>query len=183
MATRRQRAKGAAGGKRTASRRTANRTAGTKRRPAARRGRKASSGAGTREARAAEAARNIESAAREPPVFLVAEPAREEAREAEQASGVESADRAEAAALARAAAVAAEAAEEQLRSRVAAASRELGRRREDAQAEGRRMEDARELPGMSAFAMELAIGALRLVRTILTAPLRIGLAFLRPREA
>src|SRR6266511_6450407 len=125
MATRRQRAKGAAGGKRTASRRTANRTAGTKRRPAARRGRKASSGAGTREARAAEAARNIESAAREPPVFLVAEPAREEAREAEQASGVESADRAEAAALARAAAVAAEAAEEQLRSRVAAASRVL----------------------------------------------------------
>jgi hypothetical protein len=75
-------------------------------------------------------------------------------------------------------------AEEDLRSRVHAASIELGRRREDAQAEGRRVEREAEseLGGASAIAVELAIGALRLVRTIATAPLRIALAFLRARD-
>jgi hypothetical protein len=42
---------------------------------------------------------------------------------------------------------------------------------------------AEQLPGLSAIGVELALGALRLARTIATAPLRIGLAFLRSREA
>jgi hypothetical protein len=34
----------------------------------------------------------------------------------------------------------------------------------------------------SAIAIEIALAGLRLARTLVTAPLRIGLAFLRPRE-
>jgi hypothetical protein len=44
----------------------------------------------------------------------------------------------------------------------------------------RRAEAQRDLPGVGAIALEIALGALRLARTLLTAPLRIGLAFLRP---
>ena len=42
---------------------------------------------------------------------------------------------------------------------------------------------AEQLPGLSAIGIELALGALRLARTIATAPLRLGIAFLRSREA
>src|SRR6266542_2760350 len=183
MATRRRRAKRAAGGKRAAAQRTASRSAGTKQ-PASRGGRKASGAprAGTREARAAQAARNVESTTRESPVLRVAEPAREDQQEARRADE-RTEERAGAAGLARAAEHAAEKAEEELRSRVAAASEELGRRREEAESDARRLGDGGEWPGLSAFIVELAIGALRLVRTVTTAPLRIGLAFLRTREA
>ena len=183
MATRRRRAKRAAGGKRAAAQRTASRSAGTKQ-PASRGGRKASGAprAGTREARAAQAARNVESTTRESPVLRVAEPAREDQQEARRADE-RTEERAGAAGLARAAEHAAEKAEEELRSRVAAASEELGRRREEAESDARRLGDGGEWPGLSAFIVELAIGALRLVRTVATAPLRIGLAFLRTREA
>ena len=78
---------------------------------------------------------------------------------------------------------AAGAAEAELRSRTEAASAELARRREDAEADARRLEGgASELGDVSSVAVELAIGAMRLVRTIATAPLRIALAFLRSRE-
>jgi hypothetical protein len=61
------------------------------------------------------------------------------------------------------------------------AGEELARWREQAEA-ARRRAGERELPGFTEIGMEIALGALRLARTILTAPLRIGLAFLRPRD-
>ena len=112
----------------------------------------------------------------------MAEPAREDQQKARRADE-RTEERAGAAGLARAAEHAAEKAEEELRSRVAAASEELGRRRKKAESDARRLGDGGEWPGLSAFIVELAIGALRLVRTVATAPLRIGLAFLRTREA
>jgi hypothetical protein len=64
------------------------------------------------------------------------------------------------------------------------AQAELSRRREEAEREAAagaaRPED---VPGFRDVGVELALAALRLFRTIFTAPLRIGLAFLRPREA
>jgi hypothetical protein len=59
------------------------------------------------------------------------------------------------------------------------AQAELSRRRE----EHERREAGGEVPGLSEVGIEIAIGALRLARTILTAPLRLVLAFLRAREA
>jgi hypothetical protein len=59
------------------------------------------------------------------------------------------------------------------------AQAELTRRREE-EAESRAA--GGEFPSMSAIGIELALGALRLIRTIATAPLRLGLAFLRPRD-
>jgi hypothetical protein len=61
------------------------------------------------------------------------------------------------------------------------AGEELARWREQAEA-ARRRAGERELPGFTEIGMEIALGALRLARTVLTAPLRIGLAFLRPRD-
>jgi hypothetical protein len=63
------------------------------------------------------------------------------------------------------------------------AQAELSRRREEAEREAARAERPEEIPGLGGIVVELAIGALRLARTILTAPLRLVLAFLRPREA
>ncbi len=57
---------------------------------------------------------------------------------------------------------------------------EAARRGEEA---ARREEEARELPGAAALGLELAIGALRLVRSLAFAPLRLGLAFLRRGDA
>jgi hypothetical protein len=65
--------------------------------------------------------------------------------------------------------------------RTEAAEAELARRREEAEAYRANGEEG--FPGLSAIGIELALGAMRLARTIATAPLRIGLAFLRPREA
>lgn len=48
---------------------------------------------------------------------------------------------------------------------------------------GARPAGERNVPGLPALAIELAIGAMRLTRRIATAPLRLGLALLRPREA
>jgi hypothetical protein len=62
-----------------------------------------------------------------------------------------------------------------------AAGDELARWREEAEAARRRADQ--DLPGFGAIGMEIAVGALRLARTLLTAPLRIGLAFLSPRDA
>jgi hypothetical protein len=58
------------------------------------------------------------------------------------------------------------------------AEAELSRRREEAEraAAG---EPGSDVPTMRDIAVELAIGSMRLVRTLATAPLRIGLAFLR----
>ncbi len=66
--------------------------------------------------------------------------------------------------------------------RRADAQAELSRRRE-ATVEERPADGAGELPGLKEIGIELAIGALRLARTIATAPLRLGLALLRSREA
>jgi hypothetical protein len=57
--------------------------------------------------------------------------------------------------------------------------------RRQPQAASRREAEARagEYPGFSEIALEIALGALRLTRTLLTAPLRLALALLRPREA
>jgi hypothetical protein len=63
--------------------------------------------------------------------------------------------------------------------READAGAELARWRAEVEA-ARRAEAGRDLPGFGEIAVEIAIGALRLARTLLTAPLRIGLAFLRP---
>jgi hypothetical protein len=61
---------------------------------------------------------------------------------------------------------------------------ELARRREDAEREAAAHADRpEEIPGLGGIGLELTIAALRLARTLVTAPLRIGLAFLRPREA
>jgi len=66
--------------------------------------------------------------------------------------------------------------------RRAEAQAELSRRRE-ATVEARPADGAGEFPGLKEIGIELAIGALRLARTIATAPLRLGLALLRSREA
>jgi hypothetical protein len=66
--------------------------------------------------------------------------------------------------------------------RAAEAQSELSRRREE-QETAYRQEQPSEFPGLSAIAIEIAIGALRLARTIVTAPFRLTLAFLRGREA
>jgi len=74
--------------------------------------------------------------------------------------------------------------------RRAQAEAELGRRREaagrlrSAEAGAASHGDAEGLlPGLSAIGVELALGALRLARTVATAPLRVGLALLRSRDA
>jgi hypothetical protein len=85
----------------------------------------------------------------------------------------------EAADMARKIGEAAAAAADALRRRAAAAQVELGRRR----AEAASREEARDLPGARAIALELAKGAARLLRTLLLAPLRVALAVLWPREA
>ncbi len=86
-----------------------------------------------------------------------------------------------------------EGAESELSRRRAAAEAEMSRRRNEAEAElARRRVEAeaaaralreRNIPGLSAIAVELTLGSLRLARTIATAPLRLALAFLRPHEA
>jgi hypothetical protein len=64
------------------------------------------------------------------------------------------------------------------------AQAELARRREDAEREAAAYADRpEEIPGLGGIGLELTIAALRLARTLVTAPLRIALAFLRPREA
>jgi hypothetical protein len=65
--------------------------------------------------------------------------------------------------------------------RTEAAEAELQRRREEME-RARQANGEERIPALSAIGIELAIGAMRLARTIATAPLRIGLAFLRPRE-
>jgi hypothetical protein len=62
-----------------------------------------------------------------------------------------------------------------------AASEELGRRRKEREAQ--RAQEERALPGYGAIVLELLRGALRLLRAMAIAPLRIGLALLRPKEA
>ncbi len=89
----------------------------------------------------------------------------------------------EAAEMARGIEAAAASAAEDLQLRADAASEELGRRREAMEAEAGRREDERDVPGMATIGLELAVGALRLARAVATAPIRIGLAFLWPREA
>jgi hypothetical protein len=66
------------------------------------------------------------------------------------------------------------------------AASELSRHREEREAAFRtraREGTTSEFPTLADIAIELALGALRLARTIATAPLRLALAFLRPREA
>jgi hypothetical protein len=63
------------------------------------------------------------------------------------------------------------------------AQAELSRRRRAAEREAAAHADRPEdIPGFRDIGVELALGALRLARTLVTAPLRIGLAFLRARE-
>jgi hypothetical protein len=63
------------------------------------------------------------------------------------------------------------------------AQAELSRRREDAERAAAAYADRpEEIPTLGGVGLELTIAALRLARTLVTAPVRIGLAFLRPRE-
>jgi hypothetical protein len=57
------------------------------------------------------------------------------------------------------------------------------RRRNERAAATSREHEAGEVPRLSEIALEIALGALRLARTLLTAPLRLAIALLRPREA
>lgn len=77
-------------------------------------------------------------------------------------------------------------ASEALRTGPASAPERLREHRAQVEDEARRRDEAarwheeeRELPGAATIGFELALGALRLVRSMATAPLRIGLAFLR----
>ena len=84
--------------------------------------------------------------------------------------------------------------EDDLRMRAEAASAELRRRAEEMRAEPGRPErrpydelppwgDAeRNLPGARSLAMEIAVGAARLGATLVTAPIRLVWALLRPRS-
>ena len=112
---------------------------------------------------------------RERPSLRIAEPPSEGTETVADAAARDPAE------LARGVERAADDALEQLRRRTEAASRELGMRRQQMEAEGR--EEERNLPGAASMGLELAVGALRLVGAMVTAPVRIGLAFLRPREA
>ncbi len=179
--------------------------AGTARRSASAR----RQGSGARKARAPQAARTASARAEAAaaraaaPVLRVAEPPPEdhdaewgveesEGEVAAPTSGVTSwklepgpdttAADLEAAEIARRIEEAAGTAEDDLRRRADAAARELGLRRESEERDDdyRRMEDARSgLPGLGAMGVEIAVGAFRIARAVATAPLRIGLAFLR----
>ena len=128
---------------------------------------------GAREARALDAARQIEAEQDAPARWP---PSREETS---AGPSVIEAGEQTAAELAREIEDAAGAAAEDVQRRAEAASAELGRRREEAQGTARELGD-RELPGFLAIGLELLVGALRITRVLAIAPLRIGLAFLRP---
>jgi hypothetical protein len=61
----------------------------------------------------------------------------------------------------------------------ASAADQLRAHREEMEEASRRREEERDLPGAATLGLELAVGALRLVRAVATAPVRLGLAFLR----
>ena len=125
--------------------------------------------------------------ARERPSLRLAEPPRVEPMPggdtAVQAAALDVGTAVEAAEMARRIEAAAGSAMDDLRRRTEAASRELSLRREEREAEARPRDEERILPGAASMGLELAVGALRLVGAMVTAPVRIGLAFLRPREA
>jgi hypothetical protein len=73
--------------------------------------------------------------------------------------------------------------EDEAEARRAEAQGELSRRREEAERDAARAQRPEEIPGLGGIGVALAIAAVRLARTLVTAPLRIALAFLRPREA
>lgn len=178
MATRRKTTKGKAGHGRTARRKA----------PAGKASQARRQRAGTRRARGAAAAREVrahedrvdlaatESAPRELPPLRLAEPSLAE----EATGGAEARDRdREAAELARHIEETVGSAQGTLRPGPADAAAQLRRHREEMEEAARAREVARELPGAASLGLELAVGALRLVRTMATAPLRIGLALLR----
>lgn len=158
MATRRHTSgKRAAGRKRTAARRRTN----AKRSSPPRGARE-----GALEARPEEAARHVEPQAERPAevrtlhVAAVSEPSGKAAEPADRQTV---------------------AGEEPDARRRAEAEAELGRRREAADAASRWNGEG-DLPGLSAIGVELALGAMRLARTVATAPLRMVLALLRSRD-
>jgi hypothetical protein len=123
-----------------------------------------------------------------PALRLAEPPVVEQGTGRSAAEGREASDRAEwgdleAARLARRIEAAVGAAGETLRTGPEHAADWLGAHREQTEEAARREEQARELPGAAAIALELAIGALRLVRSLAFAPLRLGLAFLRRGDA
>jgi hypothetical protein len=111
-----------------------------------------------------------------PPALRLAEPTVPEERAGPPSSS--EGDR-EAAELARRIEATIGSASERLRSGPASAAEQLREHREQMEDAARRHEQARQLPGPAALGLELAVGALRLVRSMATAPLRIGLALLR----
>jgi hypothetical protein len=203
MATQRKSTKGKAGGRQGA------RGSGTGRPGRARSG---AGSAGTRKARHGEAAREVArtkarngrtGAEKQPaaaaegtgPTLRLAEPPVVEegtgrpgsrgerigSGAGEGASG-EAADR-QAAELARKIEETVGAAGETLRMGPASASDRLRVHREEMEEAARRQEGARDLPGVWTLGLELAAGALRLVGAMATAPIRLGLAFLRRSAA
>lgn len=150
--------------------------------------RQARSTAAAREVRAREAAARDEQAGSRPALRLAHPPEFPEAEEAawrtpgerpaDEAARAEDADRA-AAELARRIEAAAAGAGEALRGGPASAADQLSRHREQMEEAARQREDSRELPGPVSIGLELAVGALRLARAVVSAPFRIGLALLR----
>jgi hypothetical protein len=177
MATRRKTTKGKAGHGRTARRKAPARKGSQVRRRSAGTRRQAPDTAAAREVRAREGRVDLAEAEGEPrelPPLRLAEPSVAE----EAAGGSEARDR-EAADLARHIEDAVSGAQGALRTGPAEAAAQLRKHREEMEEAARDREASRELPGAASIGLELAIGALRLVRTMATAPLRIGLAFLR----
>lgn len=120
------------------------------------------------------AAGETERTAGRPPALRLADPPAVEAGTGRS----EAADR-DAAELARRIEASVGRAEEALRAGPAHAPDRLRVHREETEEAARRHEEARDLPGAASLGLELAVGALRLVGSMATAPLRLGLAFLR----
>lgn len=97
----------------------------------------------------------------------------------EEGTGRSAAADREAAELARRIEAAVGSAGDTLRTGPATASDQLRVHREQMEEAARRQEEARDLPGAATLGLELAVGALRLVGSMATAPLRLGLALLR----
>jgi hypothetical protein len=188
MATKRRGTKGRAASRRPAPKGTAGGgTAGKRKRGAgARRERRS---AVAREVRVEAAGTGAAEVSAERPALRLAEPGSEPfagdpfGAEAELSAREAAEAEREAAELSRRIEEKAGAVEDDLRRRTEAASTELGRRRAEQEAAAAREKERGLLPGARQIAFELALGAARLLRTLLIAPLRIALAFLWPREA
>ena len=184
MATRRQGASGKAGKRADSKVRTGGAKARAERSAGARRARQAAAALELRREPLAILDLAAETApGPERPQLRLADPPRVEPLGTAERSGAardELADR-EAAEIARKIEESAGAAEADLHDLRRRAQEEVARQREEREA--RRERGDGERAGYGAIVLALLRGALRLLRALATAPLRIGLAVLRPRQA